>query len=108
MSSMVMQNVSRHQPPERCKLSSDVGECHAAAVDQQSHPTAAMPAVAALSAGFSAVSPVRALLTGEGMVPQVGNTSLWQWSSRSAHAQQRQCADTLGSGSMVACLARTC
>ncbi len=111
MSSMVLQNVSRHQPPERCKLSRDVGESPAAAVDQQPHPTAAragLPAMESLSAAFPAVSPVRALLTGEGMVPQVGTTSLWQWSCRSAYDQQRQCADTLHSASMVTCSARTC
>ena len=111
MSSMVMQNVSRQQPPERCKLSTDVGESHAAALDQQPHPTAARagpPEMASLSAAFPAVSPVRALLTGEGIVPQVGTTSLWQWSCRSACGQQKQCADTVNSGSMVSCLARTC
>ena len=111
MSSVVVQNVSRHQPPERCKLSSDVGESHAAAVEQQPHPTrvwAAPPAMTAVSAGFPAVSPLRALLTGEGMVPQVRYRIVVTVTSACANNQQRQYADTANFVNTVLCLAKTC
>ena len=60
----------------------------------------------ASSAVFAAVSPVRALLTGEGMVPQVNIIALSESCCLHAYDQQRQCADALSLGTIL--FARRC
>ena len=80
ITSVVLPKASRQQSVQRPKLGVDVGEANVASADWQpatASSTLGNGCSSATSATASAVSPVRAMLTGEGTVPQVYIPYLW-------------------------------